>query len=75
VLVSVVAHTPAVVGTPQPLLELAGRCVDRGVEVGSAGFRAQRAAGGAADDGDVLVILGLAGVQFVVELDLVAPLP
>jgi hypothetical protein len=61
-----------VVPTPQPLLQLADRSVERGVEVGPAGFGAYGPARGATCDRNVLACLGLAGVVLVVQLDLVA---
>ena len=70
-LVSVVMFPAAVVVSSQPRLKLGDGGVERGVKVGPVGFGAYGAALAVAEDCNALACLGLAGIVFVVQFDVV----
>ena len=70
-LVSVVVFPAAVVVSSQPRLQLGDCGVERGVKIGPAGFGVYGAALAVAEDCNPLACLGLAGIVFVVQFDVV----
>ena|SRR5690242_10386797 len=70
-MVSVAAHSTMVAATPQLLLQLTDRAIEGGAEIGTIGFGVEGAALATTGDRHPVGRLGLAGVQLVVQLDLI----